>query len=506
MSGSKEELAKYIEKYKLIRSYLGDIHVDKSDRIGAGGNGVVYSGKLNDSNIAIKFFVENGLTKLTRFKSEFFNVQMLPANKNIVNLINYEELTIVSDESEKEIMIPYILMKKYDESLKQYRNARGFDEVTFLKLFNFLIEGIKFIHLEGIIHRDIKPENILVTHDDEFVLTDFGIAHYNPERFALKANTKRGDRLGNYEFSAPEQAEKGIEPAQTMDIYAFGQLLQWYCHGSTHRGTGRESIAHLIAGVKGEIIDSIINKCLYNEPSNRFESIEEIEKYLESELARRKKPDAFEEMRKFSTALRKSVLSNYRKPYYINEPSKIENLIAYLNKQNFKRKLEFNTGCGNNTIDSIRYIDTKKILIDHREFELNGIWIYCNDSLYDDIVLLDCVKYDFKDSSRIQPDAIAYLSSHKFDEVIEVPISSLESGFVEIENNIYDINELKVQERYPNYSYNFVAIGTMYHSTILHKNDGFLESIQTSELNPESIKILIKNISRNKHDEVFLRI
>jgi len=502
MSEIRKLLANYIKQNKKIESYLGSI--DSLKVIGAGGNGVVYTGKLNDSDVAIKFFVEKGETKLTRFKAEFFNVQMLPPNTKTVKLLNYEELNI--SEEDKKTIIPYILMKKYDGSLKEYRKKGGFDEDLFYMFFNFLIEGLEFIHSEGIIHRDIKPENILVINDDEFVFTDFGIAYYNPDMFALKAQTKECDRMGNYEFSAPEQATKGIEPAFTMDIYALGQLLQWYCYENTHRGTGRKSITHLISGDRGEIIDNIINKCLSNDATKRFQTINEIQTYFKSEIDRKKKPDAFDEMRKFSRVLRKISLSNYRKPYYINQPEEIEALVSYLNEENFKQNLEFNTGGGNSTFNSISYLGDKRVLIGFREFKLNGVWVYCNDNLYDDILLLDCIKYGLNDNIENQPIPMSYLTSEHFDGVFEVPTYSLESGFVKIDNKVYGINDFKIEELFPNYSYRYVAIGTNYHSVILSKSDSILDKIKDSTLNYQDIINLIGQIRENKHKEVFYRL
>lgn len=63
-------------------------------------------------------------------------------------------------------------------------------------------------------------------------------------------NTRTGERLGNRLFSAPEQENANTKPAKTMDIYAIGQVLQWFATGETHRGTGRESIPGISEALK----------------------------------------------------------------------------------------------------------------------------------------------------------------------------------------------------------------------------------------------------------------
>jgi serine/threonine-protein kinase len=125
------------------------------------------------------------------------------------------------------------------------------------------MDSLEFIHKQNIVHRDLKPDNILV-NKNELVLTDFGIAYYNPEYFSFKAKTIKNERLANYLFSAPEQSEGNVGPNPTMDIYALGQICQWYVTGKIHRGTDRERITKYMEDA--DLVDSIIERCLANEP------------------------------------------------------------------------------------------------------------------------------------------------------------------------------------------------------------------------------------------------
>ncbi|KAM0146396.1 hypothetical protein ACHAPG_011155 [Botrytis cinerea] len=43
-------------------------------------------------------------------------------------------------------------------------------------LFKQLVQGIQFLHSNGIAHRDIKPENLLITKDSKLKITDFGVS------------------------------------------------------------------------------------------------------------------------------------------------------------------------------------------------------------------------------------------------------------------------------------------------------------------------------------------
>lgn len=125
---------------------------------------------------------------------------------------------------------------------------------------------MKCVHQKGIIHRDIKPENILVDEKNNFVLSDFGIAHFDKDDFPVDNKTKKGERLANIEFSAPEQISNQYEVSVASDIYSMAQIMYWYVFGKVNRGTGAEYISQKYKWDDAYIYDNIISKCLRNNP------------------------------------------------------------------------------------------------------------------------------------------------------------------------------------------------------------------------------------------------
>ena len=78
--------------------------------------------------------------------------------------------------------------------------GRQFDLKTCCMVAIQMIMRIEKCHEEGIIHRDIKPANIVINHNDEAVLIDFGVSaiiDHQKDDSLSNAN-------GSYLYYAPE--------------------------------------------------------------------------------------------------------------------------------------------------------------------------------------------------------------------------------------------------------------------------------------------------------------
>lgn len=59
------------------------------------------------------------------------------------------------------------------------------------KYFVQLIDGLQYLHGQGVIHNDIKPGNLLVSLDDMLKISDFGVAE-KLEPFAMDDTCTKG--------------------------------------------------------------------------------------------------------------------------------------------------------------------------------------------------------------------------------------------------------------------------------------------------------------------------
>lgn len=64
-------------------------------------------------------------------------------------------------------------MKRYKANLKEWMRNRDFDRLQVLKDIVMIVSQV---HIRGYLHADIKLENIMVTHNDEVRLIDWGLS------------------------------------------------------------------------------------------------------------------------------------------------------------------------------------------------------------------------------------------------------------------------------------------------------------------------------------------
>jgi mitogen-activated protein kinase kinase kinase len=65
-------------------------------------------------------------------------------------------------------------------SIKQLLKQYGkFDENLIIRFISQIIEGLKYLHEEGVIHSDLKCDNVLSDGEGNIKLSDFGSSKQN---------------------------------------------------------------------------------------------------------------------------------------------------------------------------------------------------------------------------------------------------------------------------------------------------------------------------------------
>lgn len=163
-----------------------------------------------------------------------------------------------------------------------------------LKLLLQVAAAVAYAHGRLVLHRDLKPGNILVTHDGQVRLLDFGIARMmEGGKAAATALTQHGSRALTLDYASPEQIRG--EPVDTAsDVYSLGvvafELLAGERPYRLKRGSAAEleeaiveqdlPLASAVAqtpaqrqALRGDL-DAILNKALKKSPADRYGSVD----------------------------------------------------------------------------------------------------------------------------------------------------------------------------------------------------------------------------------------
>lgn len=284
-----------------------------TQRLGEGASAVVYLG-LSDAGqlAAVKILRASRLVPMEDIVAEVLTLVRLRHD----NIVGY--VACATDNADR---VAIFLEYASGGSLQDLR--RRFCVVPERALVRFLrdiLEGLQYLHSNGIVHCDVKPHNCLVGGDGTCRLADFGSAvnmpraalmshagttpgspltqtrnqSPTPSGFASVANSHNNshcDRAipaaapvsaslvrGTSWFMAPEACRGELQPAS--DVWGLGVTVSQLCTGSlpytwTSSETsyivalGRGAVTLRIPPIGNEHLATFVSRCLVVDPSQR---------------------------------------------------------------------------------------------------------------------------------------------------------------------------------------------------------------------------------------------
>ncbi len=246
------------------------------ERIGAGGNGVVYRAfqPATGREVAIKAILPEYANRpefIRRFEAEAQFIARLE-HPHIVPLYDYWR-----DSSGA-----YLVMRWLRSSLRRALRDGPWSVENTARLLDQMGGALSVAHRSGIIHRDIKPDNILLDEDNNAYLADFGIAKYLAAEVDL---TPTGAMVGSPAYTTPEQL-KGEPATFQSDLYSLGLVLyevltaeKPFKDATTPNDFIFKHLNELLPSVKARrpelpsAVDAVIQTATAKDPAHRYPDV-----------------------------------------------------------------------------------------------------------------------------------------------------------------------------------------------------------------------------------------
>ncbi|MFI0484625.1 serine/threonine-protein kinase [Actinomadura sp. 9N215] len=199
------------------------------ERLGEGGQGVVYLGRDGDGGFVTVKLLRGGVAAGQRARSRFVKEADAALRVSGRHTARVLDADMSGDR-------PYIVSEFVEgPALQHVVEDRGpLPPPKLRKLGLRTAAALAAIHRAGIVHRDFKPGNVLLGPDGAKVI-DFGIARLSfdgPDAAPVTTGP-----VGTPAYMAPEQIED--EPVGTpADVFAWGATMVFAATGRPPFGTG----------------------------------------------------------------------------------------------------------------------------------------------------------------------------------------------------------------------------------------------------------------------------
>ncbi|KAG9313546.1 kinase-like domain-containing protein [Chiua virens] len=120
--------------------------------------------------------------------------------------------------------------------------------------FKQLVDGMDFIHAQGVCHRDLKPENLLLDCAGTLKISDFGLSAVYKQKETGKTR-QLSERCGSLPYIAPELNYGVPYEAEPIDIWGMGVILFALLAGNTPWDEPTDGSSEFCRYLSGEIFN-----------------------------------------------------------------------------------------------------------------------------------------------------------------------------------------------------------------------------------------------------------
>ncbi|XP_052209339.1 U-box domain-containing protein 35-like [Diospyros lotus] len=207
-------------KYTIEEIETATDHFSGSLKIGEGGYGPVYRGKLDHTAVAIKVLRPDAKQGRKQFQQEV----------EILSCIRHPNMVLLLGACPEYGCLVYEFMNygSLEDRLFRKGNTPPIPWRTRFKIAADIATGLLFLHQakpEPLVHRDLKPANILLDRNFVCKISDVGLARLLPPSVVDSVTQYHmTSAAGTFCYIDPEYQQTG-KLGTKSDIYSFGIML-----------------------------------------------------------------------------------------------------------------------------------------------------------------------------------------------------------------------------------------------------------------------------------------
>lgn len=282
-----------------LKHIFNELHYELTRKIAEGGMGIVYEAVQRGSGqfrkvVAIKLIREE-YSAIEEFQKNFIGEARLVADLIHTNIVQTYHLGQIGGQYFMTMeYVSGVNLEQFLERHAELKRPLPVDLAAFI--VSRVCRGLAYAHtkrdmegqLLGIVHRDVNPKNVMIAHEGDVKLTDFGIA----KALNLMYNEEGQVIPGKDEYLSPEGASYGVTDGRS-DLFSLGIVLSELLLGrnifrSANRLDSRRNILSLpipqFSTLRPDIdagLDKILRRALARDRAERYQTAAEMMTDLE---------------------------------------------------------------------------------------------------------------------------------------------------------------------------------------------------------------------------------
>lgn len=217
-----KSISRHPRAERLLRVGLYDLE----KTLGKGNFAIVRLGihRLTKTRVAIKVVDKNELD------SE--NLQKITREINIMRKLSHRHIIQLYQVMETDAFIHIVTEFAAGGEIFDHLVEHGrMSENQAAKTFSQILAAVAYCHKNNIVHRDLKAENLLLDHEGNIKLADFGFSNYYRQT-GEPAQELLSTWCGSPPYAAPELFEGRRYDGPKADIWSLGVILYVLVSGS----------------------------------------------------------------------------------------------------------------------------------------------------------------------------------------------------------------------------------------------------------------------------------